>query len=156
MTNPAKDALTRAVNNAIASGAPIYENLPAPRPLYQAIASALAAADNCRRSGNVEWRARHIERAESLAREYLPSGSGFDAGTIVDVEVSTADRLVFVTSFHHMTESGFYAGWTEHKVIATPSFVHGLALRITGRDRNQIKDYIADVFGDALRHNVAA
>ena len=32
MTNPAREALSRAVNKAIANGAPIYENQPANNP----------------------------------------------------------------------------------------------------------------------------
>jgi hypothetical protein len=35
---------------------------------------------------------------------------------------------------------------TEHKVIATPSFQGGFNLRITGRNRNDIKEYIAEEF----------
>ena len=44
-----------------------------------------------------------------------------------------------------MNEYGAYVGWTEHDVIVTPAF-DGFNLRVTGRDRNQIKEYIGDVF----------
>ena len=43
MTNPAREALTRAVNNAIANGAPVYVNEPAPREARDNILRALAA-----------------------------------------------------------------------------------------------------------------
>ena len=48
-----------------------------------------------------------------------------------------------------MSETGFYDGWTEHKVIVTPSFA-GIDLRITGRNRNDIKDHIHDCFSSIL------
>ena len=43
MTNPAREALTRAVNRAIANGAPVYVNEPAPREARDNILHALAA-----------------------------------------------------------------------------------------------------------------
>ena len=50
-----------------------------------------------------------------------------------------------------MTEHGYYDGWTEHDVIVTPSLRSpGFSLRITGRNRRDIKEYIADAFHDAL------
>jgi hypothetical protein len=58
--------------------------------------------------------------------------------------------LVIVTSYHHMNDAGMYDGWTDHKVIVTPSLVHGFVLRITGRNRNDIKEYIADLFQQSL------
>ena len=49
-----------------------------------------------------------------------------------------------------MDEHGGYDGWTEHKIIVTPSLVYGFELRVTGKDRNDIKDYIAEVMHGAL------
>jgi hypothetical protein len=88
--------------------------------------------------------------ARHLVKDYLPSGSGFDAGTTLDEGASSPDKLVFDTSFHHMDEHGGYDGWTEHKVIVTPSLAHGCDLRVTGRDRNDIKSYIGETFAHAL------
>lgn len=76
-----------------------------------------------------------------------PSGSGFDNGT--QLLVAERKRLVFGTAYHHLDDSGYYTGWTEHKVVVTPRF-GGFDLRVTGRNRNGIKDYIADVFTDWL------
>mgnify|MGYP000897664318 FL=1 len=117
---------------------------------YSAIASAFAARANCERSGNSEWFERHTERIRVLVREHAVSGSGFDSGTSFSFDASLPDRLVFVVEFHHMSEHGYYDGWTSHFVIVTPSLAHGFNLRITGRDRNDIKDYIGEVF-----HNLA-
>jgi hypothetical protein len=43
MTNPAREALTRAVNRAIANGAPVYVNEPTPHAARDNILHALAA-----------------------------------------------------------------------------------------------------------------
>ena len=82
--------------------------------------------------------------------ESAPSGSGFDVGTELN-DKSTPQKLIFNTSYHHMDEAGFYIGWTDHKVIITPSF-NGMDIRVTGKDYNAIKDYIADVFWNWI-HN---
>lgn len=112
---------------------------------YSAIASAFAARANCERSGNSEWFDRHTDRILDLVREHAPSGSGFDAGTQIDLDRSRPNRLVFTTEFHHM-DDGSYCGWTSHDAIVTPDLVCGVRIRVTGRDRNGIKDYIADCF----------
>ena len=119
------------------------------RKLYQAIASKLTAMANC---GNIEWLERHEAAATALA-EHLPSGSGFDRGSFIDFEASKPNKLVIITSYHHM-ENGFYVGWTEHKIIVTPSLANGFDIRVTGRDRNGIKDYIGEVFHSALAAEV--
>lgn len=119
-------------------------------PVYQRIASLLLARENCRSSGNTEWLKRHSQDLLALVDTHLPSGSGFDTGTQISFDRSTPERLVFTTSYHHMDEGG-YDGWTEHEVIVTPSLVHGIALRITGTNRNDIKDYIAECVEEGLR-----
>lgn len=121
------------------------------QPLYRQIASLLLAIENCERAGNAEWKARHGETIRALVREHMPSGSGFDNGTTLEFERSRPDRLVFLTAFHHMDEVGGYAGWSDHTVIVTPSLAFPFDLRATGRDRNGIKDYIAETFKIALQ-----
>ena len=116
------------------------------RERYQRIASALVAMENCRASGNLEWELKHEETIHAIVKNELPSGSGFDAGTKIDLERSKPNKLVFAVDFHHMDENGFYDGWTAHEVIITPSLAFGFEIRVTGRDRNDIKDYIAEVF----------
>ena len=75
----------------------------------------------------------------------LPRGSGFNSGSYLDVTASTQTRLVFVTAFHHMDDCGMYDGWTQHSVIVTPTF-DGFSVRVTGRNKHDIKDYIAECF----------
>lgn len=88
-----------------------------------------------------------------LEREYLPSGSGIDNGCKVLVHESNPNRIVIKVDYHHMNEVGFYDGWTTHKVIITPSLQFGFDVRITGKDRRGIKDYLADVISHALEQD---
>jgi hypothetical protein len=117
-------------------------------PLYRRLSSTLVALRNCEAAGNTEWIEKHGERIKQMMR-HAPSGSGFDNGTTIDLDVSGERRLVFNTAFHHMNEHGYYDGWTEHVVRAKPAF-HGFDLTISGRDRNGIKELIADEFDTFL------
>jgi len=120
---------------------------------YEAIAKALGAMKRCEQAGNTEWQGKH-EAAILEHCESLPSGSGFDNGSKLDFEASTSDKLVFVTAYHHMDENGCYDGWTDHRVTITPSFELGCHMVISGRDKNEIKEYISDVFHAALSQDV--
>ena len=121
---------------------------------YQKIAGLIAAIENCERTRNHEWREKHRDALAAIMRDYLPHGSGFDAGTDLD-DSSAPDRVRFITSFHHMNDAGMYDGWTEHTVTMRPSLVHGFVLDVSGRDRNGIKDYILDTFYAALSADLA-
>lgn len=120
--------------------------------IIETIASTLDALTRC--PVGHEWHDRHHARLTEIEKNYLPSGSGIDCGTKIDRARSTASRIVFTTEFHHMNNVGMYDGWTEHAIIARPSFIGGFDLRVTGRDRNEIKDYLADVFDTALRETL--
>ncbi len=125
--------------------------------LYSTLASLVQARINCENATprNDEWFDKHTARIEELVKDYMPSGSGFDCGTHINLDNSDAERLFFTTSFHHMNDGGYYDGWTEHNVIVTPSLAFGFNLKVTGRDRNQIKEYIHETFSLALQENTA-
>lgn len=121
--------------------------------LYQAIARE---ADR-RRAGAIANRNDIVNDADKCIgalNDLLPSGSGIDSGTVIDTEKSGADRVVLDVDFHHMSSSGYYDGWTSHSVIVTPSLAHEFELRVTGRDHNEIKDYLYEVYSDALAEDV--
>jgi hypothetical protein len=134
------------------------------RFLYSEMASALGALARCKQSreqsNNEEFLAvnkRAIDMWESrikLFESHLPSGSGFDNGTKINFELSHEDKLVFETSYHHMNDGGFYDGWTHHVVTVVPSLTCDFHIRVSGINRNQIKDYIAEVFEHALRQEM--
>lgn len=87
------------------------------------LSSAITAYHNCKKTNNHEWITKHRQRIEELAKTCLPSGSGFDSGCTVDYEMSSQDRIVIETSFHHMNEDGYYDGWSNHHIIVTPGFM---------------------------------
>jgi len=119
--------------------------------LYALIANLVSAHANCVATQKNDAAAHHRDKLAGLTDGHMPSGSGFDNGTTLDLDASSEDKLVFNTAFHHMNENGFYDGWTEHKVYVTPSLAFGFDLRITGKDRNDIKDYIHECFASALK-----
>ena len=83
----------------------------------------------------------------------LPGGSGFNSGSTFEIDSSSPDRLVFNTAFHHMNDVGYYDGWTGHNVIVTPTF-DGIEIRVTGKNKNDIKTLIGEMFHDVLSEYV--
>lgn len=120
---------------------------------YQVIATAVQARINCKERANTEWFDRWTETIERETNN-LPSGSGIDSGVKFDFDVSTPEKLVFNFGYHHMNECGMYDGWTEHSLIVTPSLQFGFHLRITGKNRNDTKDYLHEIFQYALSEEV--
>ena len=124
------------------------------RILYKELASAIDARKRCQETKNTEWFAKHSETIEQLVEDFLPSGSGWDSGTKIDLDTSHADKLVLYGEFHHMNDSGFYDGWTAHVVTVTPSLLNDFNIRISGRDRNDIKEYLHEMFDACLRQAI--
>lgn len=126
--------------------------------IYKTLATVISARLNCLErwdthgEGYSKWIECHTEKIEELL-ECFPSGGGFDAGTQIDLDASTGERLVFTTAYHHMHDSGMYDGWTEHQVIVTPSLLHDFSITVKGRNKNGIKDFIGDCFHDVLAYD---
>ena len=115
--------------------------------LIQDLANTIEARENCVLSGNDDWFNKHKQSIETMM-ENAPDGGGFDRGTTLD-DKSTYDKVIFNTEYHHMNTDGYYDGWTRHKIVVTPSF-NGMNIKVSGRNKNNIKDYIGDVFYDWL------
>lgn len=54
-----------------------------------------------------------------------------------------------------MNENGFYDGWTEHTITVRADLAHGFKISISGRNRNEIKDYLHEVFSDCLETEIS-
>jgi hypothetical protein len=121
--------------------------------LYQALAGKFAARLNCEKSGNTEWFERHEDDIKRLFDE-LPHGSGINSDYHIDFEKSHGEKIVFHFSFHHTDEHGYYCGWTDHTVTVTGSLQFGFTLKISGPNRNGIKEYFYDIFHYALSTEV--
>ena len=122
-------------------------------PLYRALALRLVQLDNLQNGTAGEANTyEHLCLAaiDKLAADHLPQGSGFDDGCTIDLDASSPDRIVINAAYHHMDDHGSYDGWSEHQAIVKPSLAFGFDVRVTGRDRNDIKDYITYTIGEAL------
>ncbi len=120
-----------------------------PATLAEQIARTVAARLNCIKAGNRDWLSKHGDTIAALAAE-LPSGSGIDAGTSIDLDRSTGETLVLLTAYHHMGEHGFYTRWTEHAIKVRASLISGLQVSISGPNYGEIKEYLAELFDYAL------
>lgn len=118
--------------------------------LFEMIAQTCGARHRCLKNG-AEFAHKHDATLDAIEADWLPSGSGIDTGTSIDRDASNDERIVLNTSYHHMNDNGFYNGWTDHKITLKPSFIDGFSIKISGRNRNFIKDYLGDLFAEALR-----
>jgi hypothetical protein len=131
--------------------------------VYQKIAGTLQAYCNCVNGGNAEWKEKHLDTINLIMRN-APSGSGIDSGTKFYLDANSVfdvrDKLIphatlkFSMSFHHMDEWGGYDGWTNHVITVHPDLAMGYRLTISGRNRNQIKDYLYEVYSGWLESEV--
>ncbi len=113
------------------------------KALYREIAALIGARSRCEKSASHnEWFNRHTERLEWIAKNVLPRGSGIDNGTQIDLGLSTEEKIVLRTAYHHMNEGGMYDGWTEHTITIRPSLQSNFTMTFSGRNRNEIKDYL--------------
>lgn len=122
--------------------------------LYEEIAQLVLAMENCKKSKNADWLDKHNDRILKLVKNHMPSGAGFDGGTLFDFVKSTSEKLVFNTAFHHMDSNGYYSGWTEHVITVKPSLAFDFTMHISGQNVNDIKDYMHETFDTALRTEV--
>ena len=90
-----------------------------------------------------------------IERECLPHGSGFDMGCKIDLERSKQDKIVITTSYHHMDQNGYYAGWTDHTITVRPSF-SGIRIAIGGRDRNYFKESNRETFSYLMERAIGS
>ncbi len=120
------------------------------KQLFVHLAGLLDARQRCIDTNNEQWRDRHEANALTIVKNFMPSGSGIDNGTKLDLDKSNGEKLVFYFGYHHMNESGYYDGWTEHTLTVRASMVYGIDLKISGKDRNDVKDYLYEVYRHAL------
>jgi hypothetical protein len=117
--------------------------------VYQKLAREIDRRIRGNKKGHANWAESAKLEIEKVMRE-MPSGSGIDCGTKL-YPGSTGEKIVLLVEYHHMNENGYYDGRTYHNIIVKPSLQFGFSLRVTGRDKNQIKDYLAEVYDSALR-----
>lgn len=119
------------------------------KTVVQAIAAACGARQRCIAANSGEWADSWSDYIRDIERNVLPRGSGIDNGIDIDREASNDDKVVLTLGFQHMNDGGYYAGWSEHRVIVLPAF-QGIKMGISGRNRNQIKDYLYELLEACL------
>lgn len=115
------------------------------RNLAETIAGLCGARKRCIAANNTDWERNHTAELLRIGDELLPSGSGIDCGTTIDLDASSDEKIVLACEYHHTNDVGYYDGWSSHRITITPSFM-GLNIKISGRDRNLIKDYLYEVY----------
>ncbi len=86
-----------------------------------------------------------LDRWEVLIEKILctlPSGGGF-AGT--EVKEVSSKKVILATEFYHVSQNGHREGVTSHRITFTPTLV-GTDIKVSGRNFNDVKSYIAEVF----------
>lgn len=129
----------------------MVSNNPYHKPVYVLLAQAIGSRLRCIKAVNSLWQEKHEETIFGIQKNCLPHGSGIDGDNVIDLEKSTDEKIIIHTSYHHMNEGGYYDGWTEHTITVRPSLTRGFDMTISGRDRNQIKEYLFECFDTALR-----
>jgi len=103
---------------------------------------------------SIEWMEKNRSRErlskkrgalEQFVRQQGPSGAGIDRGAYLDMNKSTSTRIVLTCYYHHMNDVGYYDGWTEHTITVKPAFC-GVDVLVGGKNRNDIKGYLGEVF----------
>lgn len=90
----------------------------------------------------------YLDEARNFVKQYGPSGSGIDCGT--RLVKGGNGRLVLDFDYHHMNDCGMYDGWTHHTIHIVPILSSDYDIRITGRDRNDIKEMLYDQYIEFL------
>ena len=120
--------------------------------VYREIAAKALAIQNCEKSGNTEWHCKHSDKLARLIDNTAPSGSGIDNG--VHFLGYEKGKLKFSADFHHMDENGYYDGWTEHVVTVEPCLFNEISITVSGRNRNEIKEYLGELFHNWLTEEI--
>jgi len=105
------------------------------------LSKAIKGAKECKE----DYKQPHLDKIDELIK-LLPHGSGIDAGIQLMLELSNENKIVFHFEFHHMNDNGYYINWTGHNLTLTPSFLNGFNIKISGRNQNDIKSYLYDLF----------
>lgn len=138
---------TTATTTASTNSNPTF----ATKPLYLVLADLLERKERAQRLELPELLSLVDDELTRFQNCFLPSGSGFDSGSVI-LARSSVRKICIQVDFHHMVE-GFYTKWTHHTVEVTPGW-GGFNLKVTGPNHRDIVSYISEVFHTALLEEV--
>ena len=84
-----------------------------------------------------------------MLQKLLPIGNGIEKECVISLK-STKKRIVIDTAYWHPNDNYETGLWTDHQVVITPSFEGEINIRVTGKNVDNIKEYINEVFRKAL------
>lgn len=124
--------------------------------LLSELATATVAHNNALNRGNINWAEKHKDKIKWLCKNYLPTGSGFDAGPFkVEYENCTDKKLVLFSEFHIMDSNGYYDGWTEVTVTVESTFLGpDINVKLSREDVPELEEYIAEFLHYNLNQEV--
>lgn len=124
------------------------------RVVYKEIATAINAIKE-----NSPRKAAWMDYLYYIIDTYFSHGSGFDCGYTVDMDKSSADKIVIESSFHCMDGNGYYCGWNDFTVTVKPSMLFDIDISINFHGIKEksygLKDYIVETLHNALYATVA-
>lgn len=123
------------------------------KTIAQHLSDHIQAMQNCYSKGKTEpdgWYYKHKNKVLFCVAYH---GYNYLSNFKIDIEASTPQKLVFTVDYHHMNENGFWDGWTNHKITVKPEF-NGFDIRITGEDRNHIKDVLYENVNSFLNEKI--
>ena len=128
------------------------------KKLYEAIAQTASALKNCEKSGNVDgWLQRHESKLDRIAQDYLPSGSGIDCGTKINLRHTNDRQIILTGNYHVLNDVGYYTHWIDYTVYVLPSLIGHIDITIAGDFFNEegeedenLKDYLYDIYHECL------
>ena len=118
--------------------------------LVSALINTSKLIDNYKSSDHTDWAAFHEEKLAKLCRDHLPRGIGVFG---VSVAATTDTKAVFYCLYRHTDKHGYFVCNTAYRIVVRPTFT-GLAIRVLGRNKYNVKEYLADQFRDALERIV--
>lgn len=117
--------------------------------LISRIYRVLQARENCKKDATkLDWFNNHDFTLYQIERNYLPHGSGINSGCTIEREFKK-DCVILHVPYHNMDENGYYCGWSDFKIVCKPEF-DGISLKIIGKDKYFVKDYLYDLFNNCL------
>ncbi|MFY7937382.1 MAG: hypothetical protein ACOVOQ_08395 [Flavobacterium sp.] len=102
-----------------------------------------------------------IEKELTLFKEVLPirlnpvikDGNRIEAGCVISLK-STKKRIVIDTLYWHTNDSDETSRCTAHQVVITPSFEDEINIRITGKNEDNVKEYLHNIFRESLMSEI--
>lgn len=83
-----------------------------------------------------------------MLQKLLPIGNGIEKECVILLK-STEKRIVIDTTYRHQINP-LEIRWTDHQIVITPSFEGEINIRVTGKNVDNIKEYLHEVFREAL------